>query len=308
MAIDPKSRVEHTRKWNERQLVTLKKLIDSYSVIAIADISKFPSALFQKIRKRFHGKGVVKVSKSRVIKKALAENPKTAKLAEQAKENIAVIFTDLNPFELFGFVKKNKGKVAAKTGAIAEDDLVIPAGDTGLPPGPALSDLKGAGLKVAVQGASITVLEDKVVTKKGEPVSAAVAGTLAKLNIRPFKVGMRIVSALENGEVFTAQILDIDTDKVLLQFTDAHRNSFNLAVNAEVFNNSTRELLVQRAFRNTRAVALEGNVITPFTAGEILAKVQAQAGAIRAQVKEPEAAPPQSVQDAPVQQGGGQGA
>lgn len=280
MPINLKTKVDHTRKWNEKQLAEIKKLIDSYSVIAVADISKFPSALFAQIRKRLHGKGVVRVSKSRVVKMALAQSPKTAKLAEQAKENIAIIFTDMNPFELFGFIKKNKGKVAAKAGSVAEDDIIVPAGDSGLPPGPALSDLKGAGLKVAVQGASIAILEDKVVTKKGEPVSAAVAGTLAKLNIKPFKVGMKINSVLEAGEIFTAQILDIDTDKVIMQFTDAHRNAFNLAINAEVFNNSTRELLVQRAFRNTKSLALEGNIITPATAGDILAKVQAQAGAL----------------------------
>ncbi len=290
MAINLKLKIDHTRKWNEKQLTEIKQLIDKYDVIAVADISKFPSALFAQIRKRLHGKGVVKVSKSRVIKKALAENPKTAKLAELAVENIAIIFTNLNPFELFGFIKKNKGKVPAKSGAIAEDDIVIPAGDTGLPPGPALSDLKGAGLKVAVQGASIAIMEDKVVTKKGEPVSAAVAGTLAKLNIRPFKVGMKINSVLESGQIYTAEILNIDTEQVFIQFTDAHKNAFNLAVNAEVFNNATRELLVQRAFRNTKALAIEGNIINSATAGEILAKVQAQAGAIKAHVKEPEAA------------------
>ncbi len=291
MAINLKNKIDHTRKWNEEQLAEIKKLIDSYGVIAVADISKFPSALFAQIRKRLHGKGVVRVSKSRVVKKALVENPKTAKLAGQARENIAVIFTDMNPFELFGFIKKNKGKVAAKAGAIAEEDIVVPAGDTGLPPGPALSDLKGAGLKVAVQGASIAILEDKVVTKKGEPVSAAVAGTLAKLNIRPFKVGMKINSVLDAGQIFTAQILDIDTDMVMMQFTDAHKNAFNLAINAEVFNNATRELLVQRAFRNTKALAFEGNIINAATAGGILAKVQAQAGALKSQVKEPGPAP-----------------
>lgn len=282
-----KKRVEHTRKWNESQLAELKKLVSSYTVIAIADISKFPSALFQQMRKKLHGKGVIKVSKSRLIKKALEENTVTAKLAFSAKENCAIIFTNMNPFELFGFTKKNKGKIGAKTGAVAEEDIVIPAGDTGLPPGPALSDLKGAGLKVAVQGASISVLEDRVVTKKGEAVSQAVAGTLAKLNIKPFKVGMKITYALENGQVFTAEVLDIDTDKIFMKFTDAHRNAFNLAVNAEVFNSATREMLVQKAFKKSKSVALEANIITPDTAGEILAMASSQASIINAQVKKP---------------------
>src|SRR3989344_1526594 len=133
----------HTRKWKEAQFAELKDLVSKYTIIAVADIRMFPAALFQQIRKKLHGKAVVKVSKTKVIKKALAESGNSSLLKDYAQANCAIIFTNMNPFELFGFLKKNKGKVLAKVGAIAEEDISIPAGDTGLPPGPALSDLKG---------------------------------------------------------------------------------------------------------------------------------------------------------------------
>jgi len=275
----------HTRKWKESQLGSLKELVSKYNVIAVADIRLFPASLFMQIRKRLHGKAVIRVSKTKVVRKALEGHHNAARLTDFAQDNCAIIFTNMNPFELFGFLKKNKGKVAAKVGAIADDDIIIPAGDSGLPPGPALSDLKGAGLKVAVQGATIAIMEDKVVTKKGEAISPAVAGTLSKLNIMPFKVGMKLIAAIEGDQLFKAEILDIDTEKVFENFMNAHRGAFNLAVNASITNKATIEHLVAKAFRETKAVALEGNIMNSVTAGDILAKADRAAKEIKSKVK-----------------------
>ncbi|HLC92362.1 MAG TPA: 50S ribosomal protein L10 [archaeon] len=276
----------HTRKWKESQLSELKELVSKYNVIAVADIRLFPASLFMQIRKKLHGKAVIKVSKTKVLRMALKGHNHAAQLTDFAQDNCAVIFTNMNPFELFGFLKKNKGKVAAKVGAIADDDIIIPAGDTGLPPGPALSDLKGAGLKVAVQGATIAIMEDKVVTKKGEAVSAPVAGTLSKLNVMPFKVGMKLIAAIEGSQLFRAEILDIDTEKIFANFMAAHRGAFNVAVHAGVTNKATIEHLVSKAFSNSKAVALEGNVLNSVTAGDILAKAERAAKEIKSKIKE----------------------
>ncbi|MBI4210346.1 MAG: 50S ribosomal protein L10 [Candidatus Diapherotrites archaeon] len=276
----------HTRKWKEAQFAELKQLASKHNVIAVADITYFPAALFQQIRKKLHGRAVVRVSKTKVIRKALAESGRDKSIADFAKSNCAVIFTGMNPFELFGFLKKNKGKVPAKVGAIAGEDISIPAGDTGLPPGPALSDLKAAGLKVAVQGATIAIMEDKVVTKAGQAVTAPVAGTLAKLNIMPFKVGMKLVAALEAGQLFKAEVLDIDADEMFAKFVGAHRSAFNLAFNAAIANSATIELLLSKSFRDAKAVALEGGIMNAATIGGLLAKAERQAKEIKGHLKE----------------------
>ncbi len=276
----------HTRKWKEDQLEQLKKLVAKHKVIAVADIRLFPSALFAQMRKKLHGKAVIKVSKTKVIRKALEGHAHAKELTNFAQANCALIFTDMNPFELYGFLKKNKGKVAAKVGGIAEDDIIIPAGDTGLPPGPALSDLKGAGLKVAVQGATIAITEDKVVTKKGAAVTAPVAATLLKLNIFPFKVGMKLSAATENGQLFRGEILDIDTDKVFSDFVRAHKGAFNLAINAAITNKATIGLLLSKAFNEAKAVAMEGRVMNSATIGHFLGHAHKAAKHIKSKVKE----------------------
>jgi large subunit ribosomal protein L10 len=280
----------HTRKWKEESLAEIRKLITKYPTIAVADLSMFPASLFQAIRKKISAKGTIRVTKVRVLRMALKEAKGKEVLADYSVKSCAVIFTTMNPFELFAFLKKNKGSISAKEGDLAPEDILVPAGDTGLPPGPALSDLKAAGLKVSVQGSTIAVMEDKIVTKKGEPVSKPVAGTLSKLDIKPIKVGLRLIASLENGQIFEAKVLDIDTDKVFLEFVDAHRKAFNLAYNAQYFTKEVTELLLQKAFREAKEVAIEGAVFEPDVMPDIIAKAVRQAKALEAAMPEAPAA------------------
>ncbi len=278
----------HVASWKKQQLQELKQLANAYPVIAVASLSNFPAALFQQLRKKLQGQAVIKVSKTRVIKRAFDEsNIDSEKLNKYVNESVAVIFTSMNPFELYSFLKRNKGNVAAKEGMVAPSDILVPAGDTGMPPGPALSDLKAAGLNVRVQGPTIHIAEDKVVTKKGETVTAAVAGMLAKLDIKPIKVGLNVVACYENKEVFEASVLDIDAEKVSENFMRAYTNAFNLAFNAGYFIKETMPLILGKAFREAKAIAIEAKVLSPETIGEFVAMVARQAASLKASMPKP---------------------
>ena len=74
--------------------------------------------------------------------------------------------------------------------------------------------------------------------------------------------------------------------EAIAKFMDAHRKAFNLAFNATIVNDETAELLVAKAFNDSKAVAIEANILTSATVGDILAKAQRVAKAIKGQVKE----------------------
>ncbi|MFH1545032.1 MAG: 50S ribosomal protein L10 [archaeon] len=280
----------HTTEWKKKEVTELKQLIESYPVIAVADITGFPANLFQDIRKLLHDKAVIKVSKTRVILNALKESKlKESKLLEEVKGSVAIIFTQMNPFELYALIKKNKGRVSAKPGIIAPDDILVPAGDTGLPPGPALSDLKGAGLKVRIQGSSIFISEDKTVCRKGEEISKVVSGTLQKLNIKPIKVGLNVIAVYEKGEIFKAEVMDIDIDELFSDFQQAYRNSLNLALNIYYTNEDTIKLFLSKAYRDSLSVALDAEIFNKETISNLLGKANLQADSLKSMVKEPEA-------------------
>ena len=272
----------HTKKWKNAQVESLKKLAKDYPIVAIASLEGFPAALFGRLRKKLSGLAVVRVSKVRIIQKALLEgNPALKPLSSHVNKSVAVIFTQMNPFELYGFLKKNKGSMLAKDGQLAPEDIVVSARDTGLPPGPALSDLKNAGLKVKIQGPTIQITEDTVVTKKGMPISKAVAGALAKLDIKPIKVGLAMLACFEKGEIYLPVVLDIDSDQVFNDFVSAEQKSFFLALGIEYPTVKTLPVLIGKADREAKTVSIETNFVTGQTAGDILAKASRAASAIQ---------------------------
>ena len=132
---------------------------------------------------------------------------------------------------------------------------MVQAGDTGLPPGPALSTLKAAGLQVKMAGPTISVTSDKVVTKKGESVSKEVAEVLGKLNIKPMKVGMKIIGVLDKNEncYYSGTALDVDEEELFDKFVLAYQQAFNLAVNAEYYTDATIEIII-KASREVKAL------------------------------------------------------
>ena len=245
----------HTKKWKEAQVAPLAQEIKQYSVIGIADLNKYPSNLLQQLKVKLAGKAKIKVSKGAVIERALKEAKKFEELKGHLSGSKALIMTNMDPFELYGLLKKYRGKVSAKVGGIADNDIIIPAGDTGLPPGPALSDLKAAGLNVRVQGATISIVADKVVTKKGEAVSAPVAGTLNKLKIKPMKLQLNLEAALKGKEIFLKDILNVDTDAMFQKFVQAYQQALNLAVNSGYPTPKALEIMIMKAELNAKALS-----------------------------------------------------
>ncbi|MFH0970377.1 MAG: 50S ribosomal protein L10 [Candidatus Diapherotrites archaeon] len=276
----------HTRKWKESEVARLTQLAKEYPVIGVADLKGFPASLHGSLKVKLAGKAVLTVSKRKVIQHAFRNAGIDSSLVDNVKGSSAVLFTKTNPFELFSLVKQSSGKVSAKEGQLAPEDIVIPAGDTGLPPGPALSDLKGAGLNVRVQGATIAVVEDKVVTKKGEPVTKPVISVLGKFGIKPIKLRLSLTNVLENGTIYPASVLDIDEEAVFNQFVRAEQQAFNLSVNAGIYTDKSIPVILGKAFREAKAVAIEANVITSETAVEVLGKAQRAAVEINSQLKE----------------------
>ena len=63
----------HTLTWKQKEVADIKELAKKYPVIGLASLTGFPASLFGKTRKSFGKDSVVKVSKLRIIKKALAD-------------------------------------------------------------------------------------------------------------------------------------------------------------------------------------------------------------------------------------------
>ncbi len=279
---------QHTLQWKKTELESIKESLQQYPVIGIVDLTMLPAQLFADVRKKLYPESKIKVTKTRILKRALDDaNIDFKGLNELVEGPVGIILTSKNPFELYSFIKKNRTNAPAKPGIEAPNDIIVPAGDTGLPPGPALSTLKAAGLETKVQGPTIEVAADKIVTKQGEIVSQEVATVLSTLNIKPLKVGLKILGVFEKGTIFKPEVLDIDTEQMFNDFVSAHSKAFNLAFSIGYTTKENIELFLQKAFNDSKTLALEANVLTKETTPQLLAKASMQAKALQSALPEP---------------------
>jgi len=234
----------------------LSKLIAESKTILVASIKNLPSSEFQDIGKKLRGKAIIKVPKKNLIARAIDESKeeKLNLVKENLKDSFAVLFSNLDSFELAGELLKNKSPAKAKPGQIAEEDLEIPAGPTDLTPGPAISELGALGIQIQIKAGKIEIAKAKVITKKGEPISQAAADMLGKLDIKPFTVGYIPLFALDKeNKVFYSEI-NINPEEALNNLIEAYGKALPFAVNIGYTNSETIKYLIGKAAIQEKAL------------------------------------------------------
>lgn len=254
----------------------------NYKTVAMLDLRNLPTALFQSLRKRIREEGgVVLVLKKPVISRVLAANKKLASHVSECDKPVALIYTNLSPYEINVFFKQHRKKRAAKVGDVALVDIIVPEGDTDLPPGPALSELKAAGLNVQIKGGKIAVVKDSTVAKAGEKLTTPKVKALQTVGIMPFETMASMIFAFDGEYSYAKSLLDIG-DTILADLSgslaqgmnvsinacyptaqninillgDAYKQSVNFALNADIYSSSSIEQLLVSATR--QGMALEG--------------------------------------------------
>ncbi len=268
--------------WKEQEIKELGEMLKKYPIIGVASIESLPAAQFQEIKAKVKGHAIVRVARKRLIKRAIDQaRPELGVLVEYMEGPIALIFSDMNAFKLYNTIKRIKSKAPVKAGQVALNDIIVPAGDTGLPPGPALGDLKAAGINAKIEGSTIKVMKDSLVAKEGQVVSETVANALNKLGIKPVEIFLRVRAVYEDGTVFTPDVLDISEEETIAKIQTAYTNAFNLAVNSGYPTTETIEALIVKAFSSARNLSIESAFPTKETIDHILAKGVAHGRAIK---------------------------
>ena len=193
---------------------------------------------------------------------------------------VSIILTNVNPFKLEKTLYENRTRAPAKPGSIAQADIIIPAGDSGLPAGPMIGDIQAAGLKAQIQGGKIHIKEDSVVAKKGEKISDKVAVVLTRLGIEPNEIQLKMTAAIEGGIVYTYDVLHVDEAETFEKISKAYRSAINLSVNAQIFNKESMPYMMQEAFNKARNLMINAEIVNKETVGIFMARADAQAKAL----------------------------
>ena len=267
----------------------LVNLIDKSSVVGIANLYKLPSKQLFQIKQSMKGKATIRAAKKSLIKLALSQSKKKdiEKLLEFVKDGQpAFLFTNDNPFALGRIVETAKSKAAAKAGDTATSDILVKAGPTSLPAGPAISDLTKAGMPAGVEGGKIAIKKDTIIAKRGDKITKEMADALGKLGIEPMEIGLDLLGVLDNGIIFNRDILFIPQQKYVDDLKQAYINALNLSVNANHFTKDNMSLFIGKAHREAMNLAVNSGVANKETIGMLLSKAQREALALNSLVKE----------------------
>lgn len=269
----------------------IKKLVQRHNALGVASLQKVRAAQLQELKKKLKDIAHVQVIKNTLMKRALAElkdRPNLEKMDGFLSGSNIFLFTDLNPFKLALLLEKGRVKTTAKAGDIAAMDVIVPAGNTGLPPGPIISQLGSVGLPTRIEAGSVWVNRDTLVAKKGDIIDARLASVLSKLGIKPVEVGLVLKAIYENGLVFTEDQLHLDINAFQKNIVEAQLSALNLSINAVYPLSENISLLVQTAHRKALNLALNASIPTSETIGDLLRKAHLEGLSLSAKLPKAE--------------------
>jgi large subunit ribosomal protein L10 len=274
-----------TREEKEEKVEFFSERIEEYPVVGILDMQSLPSRQLQEIKGEIVEFADIKMSRKTLMDIALENSDKDNidELDTDSAVQPAFIFSTKDPFQLYSLIQDNQTSAAADGGEIAPNDIEVPEGDTGIGPGPMLGKLQQTGAQVQVEDGSIHVQESAKMVEAGEEITADDAEILNQLGIEPLQIGLDLVVAYSDGEIFQAEELDIDVEEYREDIESAAAAGFNLAVNAGVVNETTAPAIIGEAAQKARNVAVSEGVPEEETIEEAVSYAASAAEAVDAE-------------------------
>ena len=266
----------------------LQELPKKYNVIALVRMEKVRASQLLPLRKKLQGEVEIFSVKDKVARLALEKAGVTGvdKFIDKLEGQCLFMFTNMSPFKLNVLLGKNKVMLFARGGDNASMDVVIPPKNTGIAPGPKLTDFKENNIPTKIDQGTIWIMKETVPVKKGEPISEKLAGLLTKLDIKAIEAGIVLNSALEEGLVYQQEEMIIDVEKFRNDLAQAHQQAVSLSIEAAYITADNIEQILAKAAQSARSVSTEAGYMTEDTKEQILQKAHGQAQGVASKAKD----------------------
>ena len=251
-----KARQKEIPAYKTEKVASLAKAMQEHPTVLIASIRKLPSSQFHAIKKQLRGTAEISIAKKSLVVRAIESLslPGIADLKTHVGADVALFFSDLDPFALAGVLADSQSPAKAKGGDIAPEDIHVEPGPTDLVPGPAISELSGVGLKVAVEGGKLAIKQPATIAKQGDVIKENVASVMAKLGIMPMKVGFEPLAAYDSKAKKVYVGIKIDKKAVLAALREAIGKSKGFAVNVKYISPDTIGYFISKAGMEEKAI------------------------------------------------------
>ena len=266
----------------------LQELPKKYKVLALVRMEKVRASQLLPLRKKLQGEVEIISIKDKLAKLALEKTGITGieKLVDKLKGQCLFMFTNMSPFKLNVLLSKNKVLLNARGGDLASMDVIIPPKNTGIAPGPMLTDFKENGVPTKIDQGTIWIMKETIPVKKGEVISEKLATLLGKLDIKPIEAGIVLNSALEEGLVYAEEEMIIDVEKFRDSLSQAYQEAISLSIEAAYITKDNIKQILAKAAQSATSVSVETGYVTDETKEQILQKANAHAKGVASKAKD----------------------
>uniref|UniRef100_A0A8C4NCL9 60S acidic ribosomal protein P0 n=1 Tax=Eptatretus burgeri TaxID=7764 RepID=A0A8C4NCL9_EPTBU len=257
---------EDKATWKANYFSKIIKLLDEYPRCFIVGADNVGSKQMQQIRMSLRGKAVVLMGKNTMMRKAIRGHlesiPTLEKLLSHIKGNVGFVFTKEDLAEIRDLLLKNKVPAAARAGAIAPCDVMVPAQNTGLGP-EKTSFFQALGITTKISRGTIEILSNVQLIKMSERVGASEATLLNMLNISPFTFGLLIQQVYDSGSIYSPEVLDITEADLHARFLEGVRNIASVCLEIGYPTVASISHSIINGYKRVLAVALETDYTFP---------------------------------------------
>jgi len=237
----------------------LVKLLDEYPNIFIVGVDNVGSAQMSKIRHALRGKAVVLMGKNTMIRKAIREhlenNKALAEILPYVRGNVGFVFFKSDLQGVKKALLELRVAAPAKAGTVAPNDVVVPAGPTGMEP-TMTSFLQALNIQSKITRGQVEITNDVQLIKAGTKVGASEANLLGKLDIKPFSYGLVLRTVYENGSIYEASWTEITDEDILSKFQNGVKNLAAISLSIHYPTIASVPHSVVAAFKRVVAIGL----------------------------------------------------
>lgn len=250
----------------------LCSLMDSYDTCLLVHADNVGSKQFMDIRRALRElESPLLMGKNTLIRRCMrlycerTGNEEWANLIPSLVGNVGMVFTRQDLSTVRDKIAEFKKGAAARVGVLAPNDVVIPAGSTGLDPSQT-SFFQVLNIATKINKGTIEIVQDVKVCTAGEKVGASEATLLSKLGIKPFQYGLVLQSVFEKGSLYDPKVLDITDEDLSAAVSAGIQQVAALSLGANYPTELAVPHLLVEGYKNVLAIAIETD--NPFPQAE----------------------------------------
>lgn len=258
-----------SKKQKDRKYQLAEELevhFQNFSKMFLVDVDNVGSNQLHQIRIALRGKAVIYCGKNTQMRRVIREMEKTNPMLERVRNvlklNLAIIFTNDNLSEIRDVIVNNKVAAPARAGQLAQCNVVVPAGNTGMEP-TMTSFLQALNIPSKITKGSIEILSPVELIMQGDKVEASQCALLEKLGIKPFSYGLVVKHVYDDGAMYDPAVLDITEEAILASFAAGIKNIAAVSIVTGVPTIASVPYSILLAFKNLLAIAAETDYTFP---------------------------------------------